>query len=170
MAGVMRKAAVYLGLVEDDLDLDNYDGNSSGYNPTSENRTGASLSATRPPQPEVPVRPAAPAVTEHRAPIAPAAVSVAANHRIATIGPRSYNEARSVGEEFRQGVPVIIDLTAMPDSDAKRIVDFAAGLVFGLHGTIQRMSSKIFLLSPQGVDVGDQARAQITQDGYYSQP
>ena len=57
----------------------------------------------------------------------------------------------------------------MDDSDAKRIVDFAAGLVFGLRGTIERVTNKVFLLSPANVDVGAEARAQIAQDGFFNQ-
>jgi cell division inhibitor SepF len=90
-------------------------------------------------------------------------------YRIETLHPRSYNDARRIGEEFREGVPVIINLTGMDDNDAKRIVDFAAGLVFGLRGSIERITNKVFLLSPANVDVGAEARAQIAQDGFFNQ-
>ena len=70
---------------------------------------------------------------------------------------------------YREGVPVIINLTGMDDNDAKRIVDFAAGLVFGLRGSIERITNKVFLLSPANVDVGAEARAQIAQDGFFNQ-
>ena len=90
-------------------------------------------------------------------------------YRITTLHPRSYNDARRIGEEFREGVPVIVNLTGMDDSDAKRIVDFAAGLIFGLRGTIERVTNKVFLLSPANVDVGAEARAQIAQDGFFNQ-
>lgn len=73
--------------------------------------------------------------------------------RIVPIHPRTYNEAKAIGESFRDGVPVIMNLTDMDDNDAKRLVDFAAGLVFGLHGTIERVTSKVFLLSPSTVEV-----------------
>ena len=73
--------------------------------------------------------------------------------RIITVHPRTYNEARTIGEHFRDGVPVIMNLTEMEDVDAKRLVDFAAGLVFGLHGSIERVTSKVFLLSPENVEV-----------------
>ena len=59
--------------------------------------------------------------------------------------------------------------TGMDDSDAKRIVDFAAGLIFGLRGSIERVTNKVFLLSPANVDVGAEARAQIAQDGFFNQ-
>ena len=75
--------------------------------------------------------------------------------RITTLRPRAYNEARVIGEHFREGIPVIMNLTEMVDSDAKRLVDFAAGLIFGLHGSIERVPNKIFLLSPANVEVAD---------------
>ena len=74
-------------------------------------------------------------------------------NRITTIHPRTYNEAKTIGESFRDGTPVIMNLSDMGDADAKRLVDFAAGLVFGLHGTIERVTSKVFLLSPAHVEV-----------------
>ena len=89
--------------------------------------------------------------------------------RIETIHPRNYNDARHIGEVYREGTPVIMNLTELDDSDAKRIIDFAAGLVFGQHGAIERVTSKVFLLSPPGVDVGDAARAQVDQPGFYNQ-
>src|SRR6476469_2626125 len=73
--------------------------------------------------------------------------------RITTIHPRTYNEAKTIGENFRDNIPVIMNLTDMSDADAKRLVDFAAGLVFGLRGSIERVTSKVFLLSPETVEV-----------------
>ena len=73
--------------------------------------------------------------------------------RITTIHPRTYNEAKEIGEAFRDNIPVIMNLSDMDDTDAKRLVDFAAGLVFGLHGSIERVTSKVFLLSPENVEV-----------------
>ncbi|WP_018156271.1 cell division protein SepF [Demetria terragena] len=82
---------------------------------------------------------------------------VAGMNRIMPIHPRTYNEAKTIGESFREGIPVIMNLTDMDDNDAKRLVDFAAGLVFGLHGTIERVTSKVFLLSPTTVEVASQS-------------
>ena len=80
-------------------------------------------------------------------------VEVGSLNRITTIHPRTYNEAKNIGEWFRDQVPVIMNLSDMDDADAKRLVDFAAGLVFGLHGTIERVTSKVFLLSPAHVEI-----------------
>ena len=89
--------------------------------------------------------------------------------RIETVHPRSYNDARPIGEQYREGVPVIMNLSDLDDVDAKRIIDFAAGLVFGLRGTMERITPRVFLLSPANVDVGDAARAQIAQRDFYNQ-
>ena len=86
--------------------------------------------------------------------------------KITTLHPRSYNDARRIGEEFRSGNPVIMNLTELDDVDAKRIVDFAAGLVFGLRGSIERVTNKVFMLSPANVNVdADEARAQLQKQG-----
>ncbi|MCW5954106.1 MAG: cell division protein SepF, partial [Propionibacteriaceae bacterium] len=88
--------------------------------------------------------------------------------RIVTVHPRTYNEARTIGENFRDGIPVIMNLSDMEDSDAKRLVDFAAGLIFGLHGSIERITSKVFLLSPHNVNVAAEDKERIA-GGFFNQ-
>lgn len=78
--------------------------------------------------------------------------------RIATVHPESYADARQIGESFRSGVPVIMNLSDLPDSEARRVVDFAAGLVFGLQGAIERVTSRVFLLSPKNVEISSTGR------------
>ncbi len=90
-------------------------------------------------------------------------------YRITTLHPRTYNEARVIGERFRDGMPVIMNLSEMDDSDAKRLVDFAAGLSFGLRGSIERVTAKVFLLSPQNVDVTAEDKARIREGGFFNQ-
>jgi cell division inhibitor SepF len=141
MAGALRKTMVYLGLAEEDdgyEGYDDYDEPSARQDaPVRQDRSAAVTS--------LPARtPVARVVRD---------VEVGALNRISTIHPRTYNEAKNIGEAFREGTPVIMNLTDLDDSDAKRLVDFAAGLVFGLHGSIERVTSKVFLLSPAHVEV-----------------
>src|SRR5689334_2304872 len=143
MAGALRKTMVYLGLAEEDERYDGYDEYDSYDEPSHpepaahrEERGGVTPLPQRTPVARV-VRD----------------VEVGPLNRITTIHPRTYNEAKTIGESFRDGTPVIMNLTDMDDSDAKRLVDFAAGLVFGLHGQIERVTSKVFLLSPAHVEV-----------------
>jgi cell division inhibitor SepF len=78
-------------------------------------------------------------------------------YQIAALRPTSFSDARAIGEYFRNGVPVIMNLSGLEGPDAKRLVDFASGLIFGLRGNIDRIANRVFILVPAGVDVvGDQ--------------
>ena len=161
MAGAMRKMAVYLGLVEDE-DPELYDDEGYDEHPASPARRTDSpaLRVTRPDDP---------AATVSYTPPRRAAVDTAEAYRITTMHPRTYNEARTIGEHFREGIPVIINLTDMDDSDAKRLVDFAAGLVFGLHGSIERVTNKVFLLTPANVEITAEDKSRIAEGGFFNQ-
>lgn len=89
--------------------------------------------------------------------------------RIVSVRPRSYNEARVIGENFRDGIPVIMNLSDMEDGEDKRLVDFAAGLIFGLRGNIERVSAKVFLLCPHNLVVGPEDKERIATGGFFNQ-
>jgi cell division inhibitor SepF len=88
--------------------------------------------------------------------------------KITTLRPKDYSEARTIGERFRDGTPVIMDLVAMDNADAKRLVDFAAGLAFALRGSFDKVATKVFLLSPADVDVSPEERRRIAETGFYA--
>lgn len=92
----------------------------------------------------------------------------AAHYNIVTLQPRSYSEARKVGEYYREGNPVIINLDDMEESERKRLVDFSSGLVFGLNGRIERISLKVFLLSPANVNVSNEDKT-AAQASFFNQ-
>jgi cell division inhibitor SepF len=166
MSGAMRKMGVYLGLLED---TGHYE---DPYSPDPEgHRTGATRYDPEDPDAG---RPAPVAnLAERRRPQSPAMAGapgmVAELSRITTLHPRTYNEARTIGENFREGVPVIMNLSEMDDSDAKRLVDFAAGLVFAVRGTIERVTNKVFLLSPPNVSVAAEDKQRIAEGGFFNQ-
>jgi cell division inhibitor SepF len=91
------------------------------------------------------------------------------SYRITTLHPTNYNEARMIGEQFRNHIPVILNLTEMDEADAKRLVDFAAGLTFGLRGSIERVTNRVFLLSPANVTVTAEDKARIAEGGFFNQ-
>ena len=160
MSGAMRKMGVYLGLLEDAdgdyADLDNSYDEPARRAPEPATRAVSNIAERR--------RPAAPAATSSAPERAATALS-----RITTLHPRTYNEARVIGENFRDGIPVIMNLSEMSDAEAKRLVDFAAGLVFAVRGTIERVTSKVFLLSPPNVEVGAEERELIAEGGFFNQ-
>ncbi len=185
MPNAMRKLGLYLGLVEDDDDardprfvddaFDSYDDEDDlqevapvarRWNADESGRTAT----LRRPSEQTAVRRPVVATAEAPAPrVVAAPAPVADTYRITTLHPRTYNEARTIGEHFRQGTPVIINLTEMDDVDAKRLVDFAAGLIFGLRGSIERVTNKVFLLSPEHVQVTAEDKARIAEGGFFNQ-
>lgn len=164
MANAMRKMAEYLGLVDGGEYADEFgtygDVESHDY------------------QEQAPLRPVSTtspynhvsesAATSYAAPVRTAA-PLADVYRITTLHPITYNDARRIGEEFRTGTPVIMNLSDMDEADARRIVDFSAGLAFGLHGSIEKVTKGVFLLSPANVDIGAAARAQLREDPFFNQ-
>ena len=89
--------------------------------------------------------------------------------KITTLRPKDYSEARTIGERFRDGTPVIMDLVSMDNADAKRLVDFAAGLAFALRGSFDKVATKVFLLSPADVEVTPEERRRMAEAGFYAQ-
>lgn len=166
MAGALRKTMVYLGLAEDELyDEDYLDDDEMDHgdphrtdvrsDPRSDSRSGQVT--------HLPTR------SLSRVSATPGAGHTHELARITTIHPRTYNEAKTIGEAFREGIPVIMNLSDLDDADAKRLVDFAAGLVFGLHGAIERVTSKVFLLSPAHVEVTAEEKEPVTSPGFFNQ-
>ena len=89
--------------------------------------------------------------------------------KITTLRPKDYSEARTIGERFRDGTPVIMDLVSMDNADAKRLVDFAAGLAFALRGSFDKVATKVFLLSPADIEVTPEERRRMAEAGFYAQ-
>ena len=148
MANPLRKTMVYLGLADEDYEDE------------------------APAAPAAPVASAAPSPT--RAPVTPLRRPVQSRHHqpamseILTVHPRQYKDAQLIAETFREGVPVIINLSQMSEPDARRLIDFASGLSQGLYGRIERVTSKVFLLSPEHVATsGEQAEAESDVDAAF---
>ena len=168
MASAMRKVAVYLGLVEDDqryeddyedsYDADDEYGDYDAELIEPDDRQDAVYADGTPDNGRLP-----------RDRYGTTALQTTDLTRITTLHPRTYNEARTIGEHFRDGTPVIMNLTEMVDSDAKRLVDFSAGLIFGLRGSIERVTNKVFLLSPANVEVAAEDKARIAERDFFNQ-
>ena len=84
-------------------------------------------------------------------------------NEIVTVHPKQYSDARVIAENFREGVPVIMNLSQMTETDARRLIDFASGLSQGLYGKIERVTSKVFLLSPAHVAVSGEDAANTAE-------
>lgn len=161
MSGAMRKIGEYLGLLEDtgryddDHDNDYETADTPAVAPRGPARESRAASVSD--------------LAERRRPSAGPTGVIAEMSRITTLHPSTYNEARTVGENFREGVPVIMNLSEMDDTDAKRLVDFAAGLVFATRGSIERVTNKVFLLSPPNVTVAAEDKQRLAEGGFFNQ-
>ncbi len=160
MAGALRKTMLYLGLADDRGENGEYIDDYDGPEATVGHEYEAEVTPLHRPT----------AAPERRAAVEEASAGPELR-RITTIHPRSYNDARRIGEAFRAGTPVIMNLTDMDDADAKRLVDFSAGLIFGLRGAIERVTSKVFLLSPAYVEVTGNERPAVepAPAGFFNQ-
>ena len=148
MANPLRKTMVYLGLADEELDY-------------QESAPAA------PAQHQAPQTARAP-VTPLRRPTTTRSAAPAEMNEILTVHPRQYKDAQTIAESFREGIPVIINLSQMSEPDARRLIDFASGLSQGLYGKIERVTSKVFLLSPAHVAVsGDQPSADADVDASF---
>jgi len=168
MSGAMRRIGEYLGLLEDTGRYDEFDGDS--YDETTETVPARQQPRQQPARAAATRQPAAASVADLSERRRPQPVpTVAELSRIVTLHPTTYNEARAVGENYRDGTPVIMNLSEMADSDAKRLVDFAAGLIFATRGNIERITNKVFLLSPPNVSVTAEDKAKIAEGGFFNQ-
>ncbi|MET8136690.1 MULTISPECIES: cell division protein SepF [unclassified Streptomyces] len=143
--GSVRKASAWLGLVDDNDDERYYDDDYAEGQDSGDAW-----------------------VTDPRVKVA-SETAEEKGRRIGTVTPDSFRDARGIGELFRDGVPVIINLTSMEASDAKRVVDFAAGLTFGLRGTIERVATRVFLLTPANTEIVSGEAASRQTDGFFNQ-
>ena len=157
MANALKRVANYLGLM-DDPEFDT---------PIATSTAPATTSSDVRIKPRSP-RPVSSVVTTSSVEVAPQ-LDLPVLDRIVTLHPRFYNEARTIGEHFRLGNPVIINLTDMDESEHKRLVDFASGLAFGLHGTIERVTKKVFLLSPANVSIDVEDKSAAAQASFFYQ-
>lgn len=155
MANPLKKTMVYLGLADEEAEYER-----------SNEPTGYAAPAPAP-APVQPVQPVAP-VAQQRATVTPLrktttptpkATAPAEMNEILTVHPKQYRDAQVIAENFRDGIPVIINLSQMSDADARRLIDFASGLSQGLYGRIERVTSKVFLLSPSHITVAGDASA-----------
>lgn len=89
--------------------------------------------------------------------------------KVHVTNPTTFNEVEEVGVNFRNGVPTIMNLAGASESVAKRLLDFASGLIFGLDGRIERVGDRVFLLTPVGVDVSTEERRRLTERGFFNQ-
>lgn len=149
MSNPLKKTMVYLGLADEELEYETPAAANVSAVPTpAAQSAGGQNPAGRAP------------VTPLRKTSTPKNVAASEMNEILTVHPRQYRDAQVIAESFRDGIPVIINLSQMSDADARRLIDFASGLSQGLYGKIERVTAKVFLLSPSHVVVSGEPGAE----------
>jgi cell division inhibitor SepF len=92
-----------------------------------------------------------------------------ANVRVHLVVPRSFNDAQSIADKFKDAVPVILNLQSTDTELSKRLIDFSSGLTYALNGGMQRIADKVFLLTPRNVEVSAEERARLIEHGFFNQ-
>jgi cell division inhibitor SepF len=83
--------------------------------------------------------------------------------------PKSFNDAQQVADQYKDDVPVILNLQGSDTDLSKRLIDFASGLTYALDGGMQRIADKVFLLTPRNVEVSAEERARLIEKGFFNQ-
>ena len=89
--------------------------------------------------------------------------------RVQLVVPRSFNDAQTVADKYKNDIPVILNLQQSDTELAKRLIDFASGLTYALDGGMQRVADKVFLLTPRNVEVSAEERQRILDRGFFNQ-
>jgi cell division inhibitor SepF len=158
MATMWRKTLAYLGLVED------YD---DEYADLPEEPVPARQTEPAPRAEPSNVRRIPPARSAE--PVQSTSVRPVTSAKVHVTNPTTFNDIEEVGDRFRNGIPVIMNLAGAGESVAKRLLDFASGLIYGLDGRIERVGDRVFLLTPLGVDVSTEERARLSERGFFNQ-
>ena len=176
MSNPLKKTMVYLGLADEELE---YQAPASAQSAAATNHVSAVPSRGHDNAPHGNGAPSnASQNSAGRAPVTPLRktstpqnVAASEMNEILTVHPRAYKDAQVIAESFRDGIPVIINLSQMSEPEARRLIDFASGLSQGLYGKIERVTKQVFLLSPAHIVVsGDQADAEPEVDAsFYAQ-
>ena len=92
-----------------------------------------------------------------------------ASVRVHLVVPRSFNDAQSIADKFKDAVPVILNLQSADTELSKRLIDFSSGLTYALNGGMQRIADKVFLFKPRNVEVSAEERARLIERGFFNQ-
>jgi cell division inhibitor SepF len=89
--------------------------------------------------------------------------------RVHFVAPKNFNDVQDVADKFKQTIPVILNLQGADADLSKRLIDFASGLTYALDGGMQRIADKVFLLTPQNVEVSAEERARLIEKEFFNQ-
>jgi cell division inhibitor SepF len=168
-SGIVRKAMVYLGLTDDEYeDYDAYDDGGSGaarrYPEPAESAAG-SVSAVRPMPREASDPSNGVTVTPRPAVVRP--ITPMQSAKVHVVAPVKFADAQEIGDRFKNGQPVIVNLQANDRELSRRMIDFCSGVTYALGGSMDKVADQVFLLTPSNVEVSAEEKRRLQERGLY---
>lgn len=178
MPGMLRRAMVYLGLVDDEYD--EYEPayeeqpapvaarQGRSYNQeTSYEQAPTSSIRTLPREPQPPPEPPAPVSSVTPRPSVVRAVPQGQNAKVHVIAPSQFPDAQQIGDRLKGSQPVIVNLQAADRELARRMIDFCSGATYVLGGSMDKVADHVFLLTPSNVEVSAEEKRRLQERGLY---
>jgi cell division inhibitor SepF len=148
--GVWKRALVYLGLVDED-ELEETDEVASFDEPPAENPVSIRKLSR-----------------EELHSVQPLQAKRALG-QVHIVEPRAYDDAQEIGDKLKEEVPVIMNLQGVEEDLFKRMTAFASGLAYGINGRVQRLAPKVYLITPENVEVSAEDRRRLAERGLFSE-
>jgi cell division inhibitor SepF len=175
MPSVWKRAAVYLGLVDDD-EYDEYNpydepGPAQGAYAGAGVRRGPAVPMGHEPEPSGAIR-TLPRESEGGVGLQPRPAVVrpitpVQSAKVFVVAPTGFPDAKEIGDKLKASQPVIVNLQGVEPDLCRRIIDFASGLAYGLGGTMEKVAQQVFLLTPTNVSVSDEEKRRLQERGLY---
>lgn len=154
MPGVWKKTLVYLGLMEEDEELEEL----PRYEPPRRDESPPVVRTVRPEG----NHPAGRGIVRQMP-------GTAGPKQVHVVEPRIYDDAQQFADRFKSGVPVILNLRMTEPKHAPKILHFASGLVYGLNGRMQRVADSVFLITPFNVEVSSEEKQRLAENGWFDE-
>jgi cell division inhibitor SepF len=168
-SGILRKAMVYLGLTDDEFEDYEYEdapaasGQARRY---AEQESSGTVSAVRPVPRDANDQPNGVTVTPRPAVVRP--ITPMHGAKVHVVAPARFADAQEIGDRFKNGQPVIVNLQANDRELSRRMIDFCSGVTYALSGSMDKVADQVFLLTPSNVEVSAEEKRRLQERGYRS--
>lgn len=170
-SGMLHKAMVYLGLTDDEFE--DYDYDEPAPAPSPQRRYAAeapepTVTAVRPMARETQVPEATNGVTVTARPSVVRPITPMHGAKVHVVAPTRFADAQEIGDRFKNGQPVIVNLGANDRELSRRMIDFCSGVTYALGGSMDKVADQVFLLTPSNVEVSAEEKRRLHERGYRS--
>ena len=166
-SGMLRKAMVYLGLTDDEFEDYDYEEPAPAASPRRYAEPEPAVSAVRPVAREVSAEPSnGVTVTPRPAVVRP--ITPMHGAKVHLVAPSRFADAQEIGDRFKNGQPVIVNLQANDRELSRRMIDFCSGVTYALSGSMDKVADQVFLLTPSNVEVSAEERRRLQERGFRS--